>query len=168
MTDFDKQHDEMQLSWEKTKKEMERQQEMFLESWKKTSEEMDRQQLRMLADWKEMSKDAERQFSKMIEECKKTYGTIAFDYKFPSLDSCTKECITQQLVMLRDYYAVLDKDLRKRYRSIQGKKGHAYELKDLVSAVKTIDKLYYRVNDMIKDLQKESKPIQRKLESKNK
>lgn len=150
MTDFDKQHDEMQLSWEKTKKEMERQQEMFLESWKKTSEEM------------------ERQFSKMIEECKKTYGTIAFDYKFPSLDSCTKECITQQLVMLRDYYAVLDKDLRKRYRSIQGKKGHAYELKDLVSAVKTIDKLYYRVNDMIKDLQKESKPIQRKLESKNK
>ena len=35
-------------------------------------------------------------------------------------------------------------------------------------AVKTIDKLYYRVNDMIKDLQKESKPIQRKLESKNK
>lgn len=29
MTDFDKQHDEMQLSWEKTKKEMERQQEMF-------------------------------------------------------------------------------------------------------------------------------------------
>lgn len=104
----------------------------------------------------------------MIEECKKTYGTIAFDYKFPSLDSCTKECITQQLVMLRDYYAVLDKDLRKRYRSIQGKKGHAYELKDLVSAVKTIDKLYYRVNDMIKDLQKESKPIQRKLESKNK
>ena len=124
MTDFDKQHDEMQLSWEKTKVEMQRQQEMFLESWKKTSEEM------------------ERQFSKMIEECKKTYGTIAFDYKFPSLDSCTKECITQQLVMLRDYYAVLDKDLRKRYRSIQGKKGHAYELKDLVSAVKTIDKLY--------------------------
>lgn len=150
MTDFDKQHDEMQLSWEKTKVEMQRQQEMFLESWKKTSEEM------------------ERQFSKMIEECKKTYGTIAFDYKFPSLDSCTKECITQQLVMLRDYYAVLDKDLRKRYRCIQGKKGHAYELKDLVSAVKTIDKLYYRVNDMIKDLQKESKPIQRKLESKNK
>lgn len=150
MTDFDKQHDEMQLSWEKTKVEMQRQQEMFLESWKMTSEEM------------------ERQFSKMIEECKKTYGTIAFDYKFPSLDSCTKECITQQLVMLRDYYAVLDKDLRKRYRSIQGKKGHAYELKDLVSAVKTIDKLYYRVNDMIKDLQKESKPIQRKLESKNK
>mgnify|MGYP004576634785 CR=1 FL=1 len=150
MTDFDKQHDEMQLSWEKTKKEMER------------------QQLRMLADWKEISKDAERQFSKMIKECKKTYGTIAFDYKFPSLDSCTKECITQQLVMLRDYYAVLDKDLRKRYRSIQGKKEHAYELKDLVSAVKTIDKLYYRVNDMIKDLQKESKPIQRKLESKNK
>ena len=168
MTDFDKQHDEMQLSWEKTKKEMQRQQEMFLESWKKTSEEMDRQQLRMLADWKEISKDAERQFSKMIEECKKTYGTIAFDYKFPSLDSCTKECITQQLVMLRDYYAVLDKDLRKRDRSIQGKKEHAYELKDLVSAVKTIDKLYYRVNDMIKDLQKESKPIQRKLESKNK
>lgn len=42
MTDFDKQHDEMQLSWEKTKKEMQRQQEMFLESWKKTSEEMDR------------------------------------------------------------------------------------------------------------------------------
>lgn len=32
MTSFDKQRDEMQLSWEKTKKEMEKQQEMFLES----------------------------------------------------------------------------------------------------------------------------------------
>ena len=48
MTDFDKQHEEMQLSWEKTKKEMEHQQEMFLESWKKTNEEMERQQLKML------------------------------------------------------------------------------------------------------------------------
>lgn len=165
MTSFDKQRDEMQLSWEKTKKEMEKQQEMFLESWKKTSEEMEKQQLRMTASWKEMSRDAERQFSKMMEEYKKTYGTIIFDYKFPGLDSCAKECITQQLIMQRNYYAMIDKELRKRYRSIQGRKEYTCELRELVSAVKTIDKLYYQVNDMIKELQSTEK-FQRKLGSK--
>lgn len=147
MTNFDKQRDEMQLSWEKTKKEMEKQQEMFLESWKKTREEM------------------ERQFSEMMEEYKKTYGTITFDYKFPGLDSCTKECIMQQLIMQRNYYAMIDKELRERYRSIQGKKDYTCELRELVSAIKTIDKLYYQVNDMIKELQSTDK-FQRRLKTK--
>lgn len=147
MTNFDKQCDEMQLSWEKTKKEMEKQQEMFLESWKKTREEM------------------ERQFSEMMEEYKKTYGTIIFDYKFPGLDSCTKECIMQQLIMQRNYYAMIDKELRERYRSIQGRKEYTCELRELVSAIKTIDKLYYQVNDMIKELQSTDK-FQRRLKTK--
>lgn len=147
MTTFDKQRDEMQLSWEKTKKEMEKQQEMFLESWKKTCEEM------------------ERQFLKMMEEYKKTYGTITFDYKFPYLDSCTKECIMQQLIMQRNYYAMIDKELRERYRSIQGRKEYTCELRELVSAIKTIDKLYYQVNDMIKELQSTDK-YQRRLKTK--
>lgn len=146
MTSFDKQRDEVQLSWEKTRKEMKNQQEMFLDSWKKTSEEM------------------ERQFAEMMEEYKKTYGTITFDYKFPGLDSCAKECIMQQLIMQRNYYAMIDKELRKRYRSIQGRKEYTCELRELVSAIKTIDKLYYQVNDMIKELQ--NKPVQRRLETK--
>ena len=166
MTSFDKQCDEMQLSWEKTKKEMEKQQEMFLESWKKTSEEMERQQLRMTASWKEMSRDAERQFSEMMEEYKKTYGTIIFDYKFPGLDSCAKECIMQQLIMQRNYYAMIDKELRQRYKCIKGQKGYESECKELVTTIKVIDDLYYRVNDLIKSI-KENKPVQRRLEQKN-
>lgn len=165
MTSFDKQRDEMQLSWEKTKKEMEKQQEMFLESWKKTSKEMERQQLRMTASWKEMSRDVERQFSEMMEEYKKTYGAITFDYKFPGLDSCTKECIMQQLIIQRNYYAMIDKELRERYRSIQGRKEYTRELRELFSAIKTIDKLYYQVNDMIKELQSTDK-FQRRLKTK--
>lgn len=147
MTSFDKQRDEVQLSWEKTRKEMEKQQEMFLDSWKKTSEEM------------------ERQFAEMMEEYKKTYGTITFDYKFPGLDSCAKECIMQQLIMQRNYYAMIDKELRKRYRSIQGRKEYTCELRELVSAIKTIDKLYYQVNDMIKELQNTNN-FQRRLKTK--
>lgn len=160
MTDFDKQRAEILSSLKKTNEEMEKQQEMFLASWKRTSEEMEKQQQKMAASWKEMSMDAERQFAEMMKECK-----ISSNYKNSGLDSCTKECIAQQLIMLKNYYAMIDKDLRKRYRSIQGKKEHACELRELVSAVKTIDKLYYQVNDMIKELQSTEK-FQRKLGSK--
>lgn len=160
MTDFDKEYDEMLSSWKKMNEEMEKQQEMFLASWKKTNEEMEKQQLKMAASWKEMSRDAERQFAEMMEECK-----ISSSYKNSGLDSCTKECIAQQLIMLKNYYAMIDKELRKRYRSIQGKKEHACELRELVSAVKTIDKLYYQVNDMIKGLQSTDK-FQRRLKTK--
>lgn len=142
MTDFDKQHAEI------------------LSSLKKTNEEMEKQQQKMAASWKEMSMDAERQFAEMMKECK-----ISSSYKNSGLDFCAKECIVQQLIMLRYYYAMVDKDLRKRYRNIQGKKEHSCELRELVSAVKTIDKLYYQVNDKIKELQSTEK-FQRKLGSK--
>lgn len=160
MTDFDKQRAEILSSLKKTNEEMEKQQEMFLASWKRTSEEMEKQQLKMAASWKEMSMDAERQFAEMMKECK-----ISSNYKNSGLDFCAKECIVQQLIMLRNYYAMVDKDLRKRYRNIQGKKEHSCELRELVRAVKTIDKLYYQVNDMIKELQSTEK-FQRKLGSK--
>lgn len=168
MIDFDTQYEEFLDSWKKISADLERKQESFLKTLKKSNEETLKvmEQNRFRTTWSEVGIEVAKEYAETMKQCESTLKMFNSDNLLSGLDIHTNAFIISQLEPLRSHYLMLDHSMRQRYKCIKGQKGYESECKELVTTIKVIDDLYYRVNDLIKSI-KENKPIQRRLEQKN-
>lgn len=165
MIDFDKQYEEFLETWKKTSADLEREQDNFLKSFRKSTEETLKamEQNKFSTSWSEVGIDAAKQYAETMKQCESTLKMFNSDSALSGID--TKGFIVCQLEPLRSHYVMLDHSMRQRYKCIKGQKGYEREIKELVSTIKIIDELYYKIDELIKSV-KTNKPTQRKLEQK--
>lgn len=163
MIDFDKQYEEFIETWKKTNADLEREQDNFLKTLKKSNEETLKvmEQNKFSTSWSEVGINAAREYAETMKQCENTLRMFNSDSILSGID--TKGFIVCQLEPLRSNYIMLDHSMRQRYKRIKGQKGYERELKELVSTIKIIDELYYKIDELIKSV-KTNKPTQRKLE----